>query len=83
MARYLMEIYFAELESRLQKTQELLEQKLQSVPSALSEERQTNPFLRLGEPQVKQAAEKYVGKALTEGVEVFTAIRNWKDREYD
>ncbi len=73
----------AELESRVARTQELLEQQQQSVPSVLSEELQTNPFLRLSEPQVKQAAEKYAGKALTEGVEVFTAIRNWKDREYD
>ncbi len=54
-----------------------------TVPSLLQEELETNPFLRVGEPNVIAAAEAYAGRTLAPGAEVFTAIRNWKDREYD
>jgi hydroxyacylglutathione hydrolase len=54
-----------------------------TVPSKLQDELDTNPFLRVGEPNVIAAAESYAGRKLTPGAEVFTAIRNWKDQEYD
>ena len=54
-----------------------------TVPSRLSLELQTNPFLRTGQAAVIAAAEKYAGKRLDSGEEVFTSIRTWKDREYD
>lgn len=54
-----------------------------TVPSLLQLELDTNPFLRTGEPGVIEAADRYAGRKLTSGAEVFTAIRNWKDREYD
>ena len=54
-----------------------------TVPSLLQDELDTNPFLRVGDPNVIAAAESYAGRKLTPGAEVFTAIRNWKDREYD
>jgi hydroxyacylglutathione hydrolase len=54
-----------------------------TVPSTLQLELDTNPFLRSGEPAVIAAAERYAGAGLTDGAGVFTAIRNWKDREYD
>jgi hydroxyacylglutathione hydrolase len=54
-----------------------------TVPSLLQEELDTNPFLRVGEQNVIAAAESYTGRKLAPGAEVFTAIRNWKDREYD
>ncbi len=54
-----------------------------TVPSTLQLELETNPFLRSGEPAVIAAAERYAGGGLASGVEVFKAIRNWKDREYD
>jgi hydroxyacylglutathione hydrolase len=54
-----------------------------TVPSTLAEELATNPFLRGGIESVKAAAERYAGKVLSDGAEVFTAIRTWKDREYD
>jgi len=50
-----------------------------SVPSRLSEELATNPFLRTGIPTVKAAAEATAGRSLTTGAEVFTALRRWKD----
>ena len=54
-----------------------------TVPSTLRLELLTNPFLRSGVPQVIAAAERYAGRRLTSSSEIFTAIRSWKDREYD
>jgi hydroxyacylglutathione hydrolase len=54
-----------------------------TVPSTLQLELDTNPFLRSDQPAVIAAAKRYAGSDLSSGVEVFTAIRNWKDREYD
>ncbi|TVO78376.1 hydroxyacylglutathione hydrolase [Sedimenticola selenatireducens] len=69
--------------AREQEAQALLAKGENSVPSLLQTELQTNPFLRVGLPNVKAAAEKYVGHSLADGAEVFTAVRRWKDREYD
>ncbi|WP_133512962.1 hydroxyacylglutathione hydrolase [Candidatus Thiosymbion oneisti] len=54
-----------------------------TVPSRLREELATNPFLRTGIPTVRSAAEAASGKSLTTGAEVFTALRRWKDGQYD
>ncbi len=54
-----------------------------TVPSRLSEELATNPFLRTGVPTVRSAAEAASGKSLTTDAEVFTALRRWKDERYD
>jgi len=54
-----------------------------TVPSALRLELATNPFLRVAREEVRQAAERYAGRALASDQEVFAVIRTWKDREYD
>ncbi|MEJ1382219.1 MAG: hydroxyacylglutathione hydrolase [Candidatus Sedimenticola sp. (ex Thyasira tokunagai)] len=54
-----------------------------TVPSTLELELETNPFMRTAEPAVIAAATKYAARELADGGEVFTAIREWKDREYD
>ncbi len=54
-----------------------------TVPSLLSDELETNPFLRSHVPQVIAAAERFAGRPLAEGAEIFRAIRSWKDRDYD
>ncbi|MCW8908711.1 MAG: hydroxyacylglutathione hydrolase [Sedimenticola sp.] len=61
----------------------VLEQGGNTVPSRLATELEVNPFLRVAEPSVRSAAEKYVGQPLESEEAVFTAIRRWKDREYD
>jgi len=61
----------------------VLEQGGNTVPSKLATELEVNPFLRVAEPSVRSAAEKYAGQPLESGEAVFTAIRRWKDREYD
>ncbi|MCW9014754.1 MAG: hydroxyacylglutathione hydrolase [Gammaproteobacteria bacterium] len=59
------------------------EKGIPTIPSTLELELKTNPFMRFGKPEVKKAAEKYMGKALFTDAEVFAAIRAWKDQEYD
>ena len=54
-----------------------------TVPSQLAQECRTNPFLRFNEPNVIEAAERYAGYALTTEAEVFGAVRQWKDTEFD
>jgi hydroxyacylglutathione hydrolase len=54
-----------------------------TVPSTLAEELETNPFLRVGDPAVRRAAEAHAGRPLGGDAEVFAAVRTWKDRDYD
>jgi len=54
-----------------------------TVPSLLSLELETNPFLRADNPAVRRAAEAHAGRVLESGQAVFTELRQWKDREYD
>lgn len=50
-----------------------------SLPSSLQEEKATNPFLRCHSPDIISSAERYMGKQLTSPLEVFTALRQWKN----
>jgi len=54
-----------------------------TVPSLLSDELATNPFLRTGVGQVEAAAEKAAGRRLETQAQVFAALRRWKDEKYD
>ena len=54
-----------------------------TLPTLLQTELDTNPFLRTAVPEVRAAAERFAGHALHSDAEVFTALRQWKDREYD
>jgi hydroxyacylglutathione hydrolase len=73
----------AALQQRIERDRATRERGEPTVPSLLADELETNPFLRGHVPQVIAAAGKYAGRPLGQGVEVFTAIRTWKDREYD
>jgi hydroxyacylglutathione hydrolase len=50
-----------------------------SVPTTLALEKKINPFLRTHVATVIAAAEAEVGKPLDEAVNVFSAIREWKN----
>lgn len=50
-----------------------------TLPVRLADERRYNPFLRCSEPAVIQAARTESGRPLSAGLEVFTALRRWKD----
>lgn len=54
-----------------------------SLPSCLALERTVNPFLRVAEPQVRQQAGRHARRELHAEADIFTALRQWKDREYD
>ena len=50
-----------------------------SLPSTLAVEKRINPFLRCDEPTVASAAREQAGHDLASRVEVFAAVRRWKD----
>ncbi|MEP7061095.1 MAG: hydroxyacylglutathione hydrolase [Betaproteobacteria bacterium] len=51
-----------------------------TLPSTIALELATNPFLRAREPAVRAAAEAHTGMTLARPVEVFAALREWKNR---
>jgi len=55
------------------------EQNLPTVPSTIGREKATNPFLRCGDAEVVQSARRHRGSAVSDPVEVFAAIRDWKN----
>ncbi|MES9992918.1 MAG: hydroxyacylglutathione hydrolase [Candidatus Thiodiazotropha sp.] len=73
----------SDLATRVGREREKREAGSPTVPSLLSEELLTNPFLRTTEESVVKAAENASGRSLASPREVFTALRQWKDREYD
>mgnify|MGYP001244558471 CR=1 FL=1 len=50
-----------------------------TLPSTIAEELATNPFLRVDQPAVIESAERQAGQRLASAVEVFAAVRKWKD----
>lgn len=69
----------ADLQARLQQTQQLREQHLMTLPSTIALERRTNPFLRCHLPAIRTAAESYAKAPLASDAAVFATIRRWKD----
>lgn len=55
-------------------------QGLPTLPSTLALEKATNPFLRCNNTSVIAAASRAAGKPLADPVQVFTALREWKNR---
>ena len=51
-----------------------------SLPSTIRDELAANPFLRVGEPALIESASRFAGRTVTDPVEVFAALRAWKDR---
>jgi hydroxyacylglutathione hydrolase len=65
---------------KIQQVQKQLSDHRPTLPSLLKDEKQMNPFLRCAEPTVIEAAEKQTGRKLTNSVEVFAAVREWKNQ---
>ena len=51
-----------------------------SVPSSIGVEKRCNPFLRSRDATIRKAASGWANKALETPVEVFAALRDWKNR---
>lgn len=73
----------ADLLAREEADMELIDSDQATVPSQLSLEFKTNPFLRTDQPNVVKRVIEATGKQLTNSTEVFSAMRIWKDNEYD
>ncbi len=69
----------AELSAYIERCQALRAQQLPTLPSTLALERQINPFLRSGEPQVMAAARRFDPEAQGP-VACFAALRQWKNQ---
>jgi len=65
---------------RYEAVEKLVSQTGISLPSQLSDEIQTNPFLRCQLSHIKHSAELYARQALKSEAEVFAVIREWKNK---
>ena len=53
--------------------------KKSSIPTTIKQEKAINPFLRCEQTTIHQQAEAYLHKSLSTPIEVFAAIREWKN----
>ena len=70
----------AVLQKRFIETQQLRSENKPTVPSTLKLEKETNPFLRCQVLDVVRAVSAEAKETLTEEVEVFRALRAWKNK---
>ena len=69
----------ADIAACTETSRRLRDQGQPTLPSTLARERRINPFLRCSEPAVVASA-RAQGAASNDGVEVFAALREWKNR---
>jgi hydroxyacylglutathione hydrolase len=67
------------IEERLTEVRAVRGEGRPTVPSTLTDELETNPYLRCREPAVVGAAEARVGRPLKGASDVFAVVRRWKD----
>lgn len=67
------------ISERLHEVRAQRQQQLPTVPATLATEKLTNPFLRCHEQGIASAVSNHVDKELSDPVEVFAALRQWKD----
>jgi hydroxyacylglutathione hydrolase len=72
-----------DIPNRIEADRTLIDNDQATVPSLLSLELKTNPFLRTDLTHVKEKVEQATDKKLANASEVFSAMRTWKDTEYD
>lgn len=63
----------------IHKTDQIRNSKLPTLPTTIGDEKCHNPFLRSHQPPVIAAATEQSGTLVVDPVEVFAAIRQWKD----
>ena len=69
----------AELQKYLQKVAKLRQLGIPTLPSSIGLEKAINVFLRPHLDGVKAAVQAHAGAELNENIEVFAALRRWKD----
>ena len=70
----------ADLLAREKKDTKARAANLPTLPSTIKLEKDTNPFLRCSTPEVVKAANHFTGRTLSDAVDVFAAIRAWKNQ---
>ena len=73
----------ANIQKREEADMALIDSDQPTVPTLLSLELKTNPFLRTDKSDVINSVEKATGEKLSNSAEVFSAMRIWKDSQYD
>lgn len=68
-----------ELKARAASEAEKRKRDRPTLPSTIGREKQTNPFLRCVEPAVIASADNYLGTRARDPVQVFAALRTWKN----
>lgn len=61
------------------KMQALRHQGIPTLPSSIATEKANNPFLRCDQPEIISSVSKHVAQELSDPVEVFAALRHWKN----
>ena len=69
----------AALAARADSARKLRKEGKPTVPSTMSEEKATNPFLRLSEAEIINAATQKLARAPKDEAETFAVLRKWKD----
>jgi hydroxyacylglutathione hydrolase len=49
------------------------------LPTDIGLEKRTNPFLRCGEPAIRESASRHAGHPLSDPIEVLATLREWKN----
>ena len=68
-----------ELQARTVESRQKRQQHLPTLPSSIGLELATNPFLRCREQALKLSAANQLGSSTADPVEIFAALRRWKD----
>ena len=62
-----------------QRATQAIERGQPTLPTEIGQEKATNPFLRVSEPEIVENASRHAGAALSDPVRVLAAIREWKN----
>lgn len=69
----------ADLQKLEQRVKEMRQLYLPTLPTDMATEKACNPFLRCQHPEIIRCVEQSSGRKLADPVDVFTALREWKN----
>jgi len=69
-----------DIQTMLQQCEALRKDNKPTLPTTIAQEKKINPFLRTQQEDVKKAAQEFSKAQTKEELEVFTAIREWKNQ---
>lgn len=69
----------ADLRKLEQRANQMRQQHLPTLPTDMATEKACNPFLRCQHSGIIRCVEQFTGRKLTDPVEVFAALREWKN----